>query len=90
MIKSRFLFIKETGVSTRDLLTDAGYSQLKDCAEELNVLEDKLIIDTENKTFWISDQKCFENAASLIVNTFKNELKEITSDQVKELVTQIS
>jgi hypothetical protein len=82
--KHRFYFVKDNISDAILTLLGAGYSPLKDCIN--NPEEDrKVIIDVENKTFWSTDLKCFENSANAIVNAFKEELKEISEETLETL-----
>jgi len=82
--KYRFYFAKNNVSDAILTLLGAGYSPLKDCINDSEEAR-RVIIDTENKTFWSTDLKCFENSANTIVNSQKEELKEISIEVLLKL-----
>lgn len=83
MDNNRFYVATEKLHEIADELTKRGFEELDECVSP-DELADRLIIDTEKKTFYFTDEECVKEASLLIEDRFKQIFHSTNIKKVKQ------
>jgi len=76
-MKNRFLTTNEDLNNTKRDLVVQGYTKLPDCVADENNTADRLIIDTENKNYWMVDEPCFLQSEKQIKSQYDQSIAKV-------------
>tara|TARA_B100002049_G_scaffold42555_1_gene29039 strand:- start:25115 stop:25366 length:252 start_codon:yes stop_codon:yes gene_type:complete len=76
-MKNRFLTTNEGLNNTKRDLVTQGYTKLPDCVADENNTADRLIIDTENKNYWMVDEPCFVQSEKQIKSQYDQSIVKV-------------
>lgn len=80
-MKNRYYVATENLVSLVSKLEKKEYLQMTDAGLELN----HLIIDTEHKQFWLTDEKHYQSNINIIKSKHGLELQNLNDAEIEKL-----
>jgi hypothetical protein len=82
-MNNRFYVATEKLHEIASELLDKGYEELDECVSP-DELADRLLIDTDKKTFYFTDEQCLKESNEIIIDKYKCSYKKTDIKGVKK------
>jgi len=85
-MENRFYTADEKLSEVTHELLNQGFEELDPCLDNEEELSSHILIDTEKKTFYHTDEECLKDANLILVEKFKTAHKKTTLKDIKKWI----